>query len=99
MSIPTFSSYQPPGVYVSDTSTPVVVSSGVPQQILAIVGPALGFRSAIESFKIFQATATLLSFPGVFTSSVAGPPAISAPVVTDAQGNVLAIGTDYSLTV
>lgn len=99
MSIPTFSSYQPPGVYVQDVSTPVAVSTGVPQQILAIVGPALGYRTAVESFKIFEATPALLSFNGVYTSAVTGPPAIAAPVVTTATGTLLTIGVDYALTV
>lgn len=99
MSIPTFSTYQPPGVYVQDVSTPVVVSSGVPQQLLTLVGPALGYRNATESFQISHSTAWLLAFTGVYTTAVSGPPAIAAPVVTNAAGTVLTAGVDYTLTV
>jgi len=99
MSIPTFSTYQPPGVYVQDVSTPVVVSSGVPPQMLTLVGPALGYRTATQSFQIYQATAYLLAYTGVFTTAVTGPPAIGAPVVTSPAGLALTAGVDYTLTV
>ena len=99
MSIPNFTSYQPPGVYVQDVSTPVVVAPGVPSQVMAIVGPALGYRTAIQSFRIDHVTAAQLSFTGVFTTAQSGPPAIAAPVVTKIDGTVLTVGVDYSFTV
>lgn len=99
MSIPTFSAYQPPGVYVQDVSTPVVVSSGVPAQLLTIVGPALGYRTSTESFPVSHSVAHNLAFTGVFTTAVTGPPAIAAPVVTSSAGVVLTPGVDYTLTV
>lgn len=100
MSIPTFSSYQPPGVYVQSTNTPIVTPTGVPPQVLTLIGPAQGFRNAIQSFLISPTAAFQLSFTGVFTTAVVGPPAIAAPVVTiTATGVVLTVGTDYNLTV
>lgn len=100
MSIPTFiGGYNPPDVYVADVTTPLITSTGVPPQVLTLIGPALGFRTASQSFLIFAATGFQLSFTGVFDTSVAGPPAIGAPVVTLSDGTVLTVGTDYALTV
>lgn len=100
MTIPTFSTYQPPGVYVEAVSTPIVTPTGVEPQTLTIIGPSTGYRTAIQSFLIYASTAFQLSFTGVFTTSVTGPPAIAAPVVTiTATGQVLTSGVDYNLTV
>jgi hypothetical protein len=97
---PTFgASYAPPGVYVSDVSGPIVTTTGVFPQILAIVGPGLGYRTATQSFQVYAGTGALLSFTGVFTQAQAGPPAITAPVVTvTGTSTVLVAGTDYSFT-
>jgi hypothetical protein len=97
VTIPTFTTYQPPGVYVADVSTPIVAPAFVPSQVLTIVGPALGYRTAAQSLLISAATAVPLTYSGVFTSAQAGPPAIAAPIVTTLAGTVLAPGTDYSL--
>lgn len=98
MSIPTFTTYQPPGVYVQDTSTPIVAPALVPSQVLTLVGPALGYRTAVQSLLISAATATPLTYAGVFTTAVTGPPAIAAPVVKTMAGVTLTVGTDYTLT-
>ncbi len=80
MTIPSFvGSYQPPGVSVADITSPLVTAAGVPAQYLAVCGPALGFRSASQSFLIFSAQAFQLTFTGVFVSAQAGPPPVSAP--------------------
>jgi hypothetical protein len=99
MTVTTFTTYQAPGVYVTNTTVPVITSTGVPQQVLAICGPALGFRSAVQSFLISSTVPTQLTFGGVFTTAVTGPPAIGAPVVTNVAGTILTSGVDYSLTV
>lgn len=99
MTVTTFTTYQAPGVYVSNTTVPVINPTGVPQQVMAICGPALGFRTAVQSFLISSTVPTQLTFGGVFTTAQAGPPAISAPVVTTNAGTVLTAGVDYSLTV
>lgn len=98
MTIPSFSSYQPPGVYVSDTSVPIVAPALVPSQVLTLVGPALGYRTAAQSLLISHVTAVPLTYSGVFTTAQAGPPAITAPVVTTLAGTVLTAGVDYTLT-
>lgn len=100
MSIPTFSSYTPPGVYVANTTAPIVTATGVFPQVLTICGPALGYRTAVQSFQIYAATGALLTFKGVFTTAQSGPPAIAAPVVIiTGTSTVLTAGTDYSFTV
>lgn len=99
MTIPSFTSYQPPQVYVSDTSIPVVVTPLVPSTVLTLVGPALGYRTAIQSLLLYTSTATVLTYTGVFTTAVTGPPAITAPVVSTLAGTVLTPGVDYTLTV
>jgi hypothetical protein len=99
VTIPSFTSYQPPQVYVEDTSIPVVVTPLVPSTVLTLVGPALGYRTAVQSLLLYAATATPLTYTGVFTTAVTGPPAIAAPVVTTLTGTTLTPGVDYTLTV
>lgn len=99
MSIPSFSSYVPPGVYVSDVSGPIVTTTGVFPQVLTLIGPALGYRTASQTFQLYEHTAAILTFTGVFTASSAGPPAVGAPVVkVTGSSTVLAHNTDYSFT-
>jgi len=99
MTIPSFTSYQPPQVFVADVSIPVVVTPLVPSQVVTIVGPALGYRTAIQSLIISASTAVTLTYTGVFTTAVAGPPPVAAPVVTTLTGTILTPGVDYTLTV
>jgi hypothetical protein len=98
MSIPSFTSYQAPGVFVQDVSTPIVVTPLVPSQTLTLVGLALGFRTAVQSLLLYYATATPLTYMGVFTTEQSGPPVITAPVVTTLTGTVLTSGIDYTLS-
>ena len=98
MTIPSFTSYQQPGVYVQDVSTPIVVTPLVPSQTLTLVGLALGFRTAVQSLLLYYATATPLTYMGVFTTEQNGPPVIAAPVVTTLSGTVLTAGIDYTLS-
>jgi len=100
MTTPSFSAYVPPGVYVSDVSGPIVTTTGVFPQILSIVGPGIGYRTATQSFQAYAGTGALLTFTGVFTQAQTGPPAVAAPVVTlTGTSTVLTAGTDYSFTV
>jgi len=99
VTIPTFTTYTPPDVYVADVTTPIITAPGVAAQVMAIVGPALGYRTANESFLLYSATGAQLSFQGVFTTAQVGPPPIAAPVVTTVTGVVLTQGVDYSFTV
>jgi hypothetical protein len=98
VTIPSFTTYQPPDVYVQDVSTPIVVPALAPSQVLTLVGAALGYRTAVQSLLLSTATAVPLTYKGVFTTAQTGPPAISAPVVTLLNGTVLTAGTDYSFT-
>lgn len=99
MTIPSFTSYQPPGVYVEDVSTPVVASSFTPSQVVTLIGPALGYRTAVQSLLLSASASVALTYRGVFTTAAAGPPPIAAPVVTTLAGTVLTPGVDYTLTV
>lgn len=98
--LPVFSSYVPPDVYVADVSSPIITPTGVNPQVLTLIGPAQGYRTASQSFPIFAGTGAQLTFSGVFTTAQTGPPAISAPVVIiTGTSTVLTPGTDYSFTV
>ena len=97
MSIPTFTTYQPPGVYVEDVSGPIVVPTLVPSQVLTLVGPALGYRTAVQSMLLSASSAVQLSYKGVYTTAVTGPPAVGAPVVKTVSGTTLTPGVDYTL--
>lgn len=88
--------YTPPGVYVSDESTPVVTPRSVSTTTVTIVGPALGYETTSEVVTVYSASATSLSQRGVYSTAVAGPPAIAAPVVTTLSGTVMEYGVDYT---
>lgn len=98
MTIPSFTTYQQPGVYVQDVSTPIIVPTLVPSQVLTVVGPALGYRTAVQSLLISVSSPVLLTYSGVYTTAQSGPPAVSAPVVRTLAGTVLTPGVDYELT-
>lgn len=91
-----FSQYVPPGVYVQDTSQPIVVATGIPTSTVTLVGPARGYQGATESFALFSQTATFLSNRGVFTAS--GTINAPVPVVTKADGTTLVVNVDYAFT-
>ena len=97
--MPDFTRYVPPGVYVEDNSDPIVTSSGLPAQVVAVIGPALGYQTASETLQIYATTGVVLANRGIFTTAVTGPPAIAAPVVKKLDGTLLAENTDYAYTV
>lgn len=99
ITIPDFTRYVAPGVYVEDNSDPIVTSSGLPAQAVAIIGPALGYQTATETLQIFATTGVVLDNRGIFVTAVTGPPAIAAPVVKKLDGTLLAENTDYLFTV
>jgi len=98
VTIPSFTTYQPPGTYVQDVSTAIVVPTLVPSQVLTLVGPALGYRTAVQSLLISAGTPVVLTYMGVYTTAQPGPPPVSAPVVTTLTGTVLTPGVDYDLS-
>lgn len=91
--------YTPPGVYVSDESTPVVTPRGVSTTTVTVIGPALGYQTTSEVVTVYSGTPTSLSQTGVYTTAVTGPPAIAAPVVTNLAGTVMVYSTDYTFQV
>lgn len=99
ITIPDFTRYVPPGVYVEDTSDPIVTSSGLPASVVTLIGPALGYQTASETLQIYATTGVVLANQGIFTAAVTGPPAIAAPVVKKLDGTLLAENTDYAFTV
>lgn len=90
-----FTRYQVPGVYVEDSSDPIVVGGGLPPSLVCIVGPARGFQNFTETVLLFSDEATVLTQRGIVLQAQTGPPAIAAPRVTTLAGDVLAEGTDY----
>jgi hypothetical protein len=98
--VPDFTKYVPPGVYVEDTSDPIVTSSGLPASVVAVIGSALGYQTQTETFPIYATTGIVLDTRGIFTTAVTGPPAIAAPVVKKiSSGATLTVNTDYTFTV
>lgn len=91
--------YTPPGVYVSDESTPTVTPRGVSTTTVTVIGPALGYQTTSEVVTVYSGSATPLSQRGVYASAVVGPPAIAAPVVTTLSGTTLVYGEDYTFEV
>lgn len=91
--------YNPPGVYVQDQTTPIVTSTGVPAAYACIVGPALGYQTSSETVLIYASEVAVLAHRGAFTEAAAGPPVVSAPVVTKLDGTVLTEDTDYTFAV
>lgn len=99
MTTPDFTRYVPPGVYVQDTTTPIVTTTGLPLSVVAILGPALGYQTATETVLIYANVGTVLTNEGIFTTAQAGPPAIAAPVVKKLDGTLLTVNTDYTFVV
>lgn len=93
------STYTPPGVYVSDESTPAVTPRSVSTSTVTIFGPALGYETFSEVVTVYSASATPLSQPGVYATAVAGPPAIAAPVVRTMAGVLMEYSEDYTFEV
>lgn len=97
--MPDFSSYVPPGVYVQDTSQPVVTPTTIATSTVTVIGPSVGYQTNTELAQVYWNSGTALAKRGIFVTAVVGPPAISAPVVKNAAGTTLAYGTDYTFTV
>lgn len=97
--MPDFTSYVPPGVYVQDTSLPVVTPTSVSTNIVTIVGPANGYQTNTDNVAVYWNTRTPLSQRGIFVSAVTGPPPIAAPVVKNAAGVTMVVSIDYTFVV
>jgi hypothetical protein len=86
-------SYAPPGVYVEDISQDIVVplAPGIPENLLCIVAPALGYQTAVENLAVYSATATALQNAEVSDDVVL--------VLRTLTGTLLVKDTDYSTSV
>ncbi|MFJ4902861.1 hypothetical protein [Streptomyces sp. NPDC088727] len=91
--------YTPPGVYVSDESTPAVTPRSVSTSTVTIFGPALGFETFSEVVTVYAASSTALTQRGVYVTAVVGPPAIAAPIVKNLAGVTMEYGEDYTFEV
>lgn len=91
--------YTPPGVYVSDESTPTVTPRGVSTTTVTLIGPALGYQTTSEVVTVYSGSATPLSQRGAYATAVTGPPAIAAPVVRTLTGQLMVFGDDYTFEV
>lgn len=94
--MPDFTSYVPPGVYVSDTSQPVVTPTTITTSTVTVIGPAQGYQTATDVVQVYWNSNTALTHRGIFTTAVTGPPAIGAPVVKSAAGVTLVYSVDYT---
>lgn len=87
------STYNQPGVYVEDDSTPYAdpLSTVLSDRYLCLVGPAVGYQAATETIRLYSATPTALSHTGVSQSSTL--------TVTTLNGAPLTLNQDFSVTV
>lgn len=85
-----FSTYQPPGVYVEESSPALVSVGGIAPSVVALVGPSVGYRTTTETVTLVDNDAVTLSQQGINTTegfTVAG------------LGGVVYEATDVTLTV
>jgi hypothetical protein len=97
--LPDFTSYVPPGVYVQDTSQPVVTPTTVATNVVTVIGPAQGYQTQTDAVQVYWNSNTLLTQRGAFVTAVTGPPVIGAPVVKNAAGLVMTYAIDYTFIV
>lgn len=85
-----FSSYQPPGVYVEEIIPPLVSTVGIQPSVIAIVGPAVGYREHTDTVVLTGTAASDLTQHGINPTT--------GFVVVDASGTVYDTD-DYTLVV
>lgn len=88
-----FTTYNPPGVYVQDASTPYAdaLSTVLSDRYLCLIGPAIGYQAATDVIRLYSAEATPLTHTGVSQST--------ALTVTTLSGTALVLNQDYAVTV
>lgn len=84
-----FSVYQPPGVYVEESTRPLVGRVSASTALTAIVGPSIDYRTLTETITLPATTAVDLSQKGVKADTI---------VVRTLGGAVLVLGDDYVVT-
>lgn len=108
-----FTQYQPPGVYVQDTTTPLISTTGSDPSAICIIGASIGYQTFSEAITLIWnadgdpdpiGVPVALTQRGAYLSGSSGGTAhhnaaIPAPIVTKvSDGTVLTEGTDYSLS-
>jgi hypothetical protein len=100
--LPNFgATYVPPGVYWAQSPTPVANPLGVANpSLIAIVGPAIGYETYVDSATISYTQQYTLTQLGInLTANPDADPAYAGVVVTSTDGAVTYVaGTDYVLT-
>jgi len=89
--VPDLTTYQPPGVYVEDISSPQVTPVGLVDDILCVVAPAVGYLSAVETISLRSSTGAVLRHGGVFQDS--------SLVLRTLNGVTLVRDVDYAVLV
>lgn len=92
------STYQPPGVYVSEESTPLVSIAGIQPTVVGIVGPGIGFRQATEVLALSSTTPRALVQTGIDQASIVVTGIDGVVHAPDQYALVVAPGADGSLT-
>lgn len=88
--MPDFTQYVPPGVYVEESLSTVVNVTGVRSAVVALVGPAVGYRTATESLSFTDEEPIPLGNLGIDILSVE---------VRSVGGSLFDVTDDYILTV
>ncbi len=86
--------YNVPGVYVRDTTGPLVSTAGLPDAVVTLVGPSVGYQTITEQVVIGD-TVSVLSKRGLWLSTVGAPSGVFVPRVTDSSGVLLTETDDY----
>ncbi len=85
-----FDTYQPPGIFIEELTSPLVGNVGLATAVPAIVGPGIGYRVASEAATLDGVSAVQLSRLGITENSVA---------VYSASGTLYTLTQDYTLAV
>ncbi len=93
MSIDFSSTYQPPGVYIEEDTTPLVSVIGVQPTVVAIVGPGQGYRLHTDTVVLTDTTPEPLSQLGIDITNVTVTLA-DGTVVDPSQYALVVTGSD-----
>ena len=88
--------YNVPGVYVRDATGPLITAPAVPDAVVTLVGPAVGFQVYTDAVTI-SATDQALTKHGIYRVANTSL-GVYIPKVTTNTGVVLVEGVDYILT-
>jgi hypothetical protein len=104
-SIPDFTRYVPPDVYVDPDAIPTVAPQGVDPTIVALIGQGVGYHTYTETVSFATATSAVLSKRGINPSSlvvqgrITDPAAPGQTVPYTFAADVVGTPADYSTTV